>query len=595
MRFSIALNDLMKTVISRLKSKLRSLPEPLRELLRLVAYPRRQARYLWDWLVFKKDATWIINALRARKKEWRGEVLIHSTHGFIPSLKEELIYGAMLAWHGYRPVFLTTRNLTHERYLRLFDMFRIVYWEDFHPNPDENERRLAAELVGSVRRAEDLVALEHGSIAVGRHALSWFMRTTRTGTLNLDEHRPQLIEHVAHSLSAARAARALLDKESAGSVLMNERGYTPFGEFFDVALERGRRVVQHISAHQDNTRIFKAYTADRRTDHPSSLSDKSWQRALSDSFGEEEIDRLLVHWRDCYASRTWFNFQRLQHLTRLQTREEIFAQLNLDPAKKTAIVFAHIFWDATFFYGENLYFDYQTWFVETIRLANKNTQVNWVIKLHPVNVWRLEADGAVNERYSELVALDEAGIKLSPHVRLLLPDTHISTWSLFEAGDYGVTVRGTVGIEMAALGKRVITAGGGHYSARHFTTTPKSIEEYAGMILNIDKLPPAGAKERDRALRYAYWLLWKKSFRFGTFTIKYSSAKNVFHPLNGRPVFLVTNPALFFEAAAAKYWASWLTSSQEADCIFEEHSIPAPVNMKPLEARVAHSGNGAGL
>lgn len=560
----------MKNIISWLRSKLRALPEPLKELVRLIVYPRHQSRYFVDWIRFKKDTAWLVEALHTRTGEWRGEVLIHSTHAFVPSFKEELIYGAMLAWYGYRPVFLTRRGTTHERYLRLFSGFRIVYWEDYFSDSGEHDLKQATELVSSVRQVEDLVSLEHDGIAVGRHALSWYMRITRTGTLNLESHRNRLIEHVAHSLAAARAAQAVLAKESATAILMNERGYTPFGEFFDVALQHGRRVVQYIGSHQDDARVFKAYSRDTRTDHPYALSTGSWDRALSHPFGEGDIRRLLNYWEQCYATRTWFNFQRLQHLARMQTREEIVTQLGLDPGKQTAIVFAHIFWDATFFYGANLYLDYQRWFVETIRLANQNTDVNWLIKLHPVNVWRLEADGATNERYSELVALEEAGIELAPHVHLLLPDTNISTWSLFQLGDYCVTVRGTVGIEMAALGKRVITAGDGHYSSRGFTTTPRTISEYEELILNIEKLPPAGDDERNRALRYAYWMLWKKPFKFGTFKVEYNGGKNVFHPLNGRPKFLVASHDKFFETRAAKYWVSWFTSGSESDCVLRE-------------------------
>lgn len=568
----------MKNIVSRLRTTFRSLPGPLKELVRLLFYPRRQSRYLADWIRFKSDTAWLVEALRIRKNDWRGEVLIHSTHAFIPSFKEELIYGAMLTWYGYRPVFLTTRGDTHERYLRLFSMFRIVYWEDYYLDPGEQDIKLAAELVRPVRQIEDLVSLEHEGISIGRHALSWYMRITRTGTLDLGNHKDRLIEHVARSLAAARAAGVVLAKESATAILMNERGYTPFGEFFDVALQQGRRVVQYIGSHQDDARVFKAYSRDTRTDHPYALSSGSWNQALNQSFGEDDIQRLLSYWEQCYTTRAWFNFQRLQHLARIQSCEEIVSQLGLDPGKKTAIVFAHIFWDATFFYGENLYLDYQRWFVETIRLANQNSAVNWLIKLHPVNVWRLEADGAANERYSELVALEEAGVELAPHVHLLLPDTNISTWSLFQLGDYCLTVRGTVGIEMAALGKRVITAGNGHYSKRGFTTTPRTIPEYEDMVLSIEKLPPANDDERNRALRYAYWLLWKKPFKFGTFRVEYDGGKNVFHPLNGCPKLLVKTPENFFETRAAKFWASWFTLQSESDCVLSDEITSSSIS-----------------
>ena len=39
--------------------------------------------------------------------------------------------------------------------------------------------------------------------------------------------------------------------------------------------------------------------------------------------------------------------------------------------KKLAVVFNHIFWDASFFYGSDLFLHYQEWFYETYKIALK--------------------------------------------------------------------------------------------------------------------------------------------------------------------------------------------------------------------------------
>ena len=41
----------------------------------------------------------------------------------------------------------------------------------------------------------------------------------------------------------------------------------------------------------------------------------------------------------------------------------------LDPERKTAAIFSHILYDATFFYGESLFADYEEWLVEAVRAA----------------------------------------------------------------------------------------------------------------------------------------------------------------------------------------------------------------------------------
>ena len=46
-------------------------------------------------------------------------------------------------------------------------------------------------------------------------------------------------------------------------------------------------------------------------------------------------------------------------------------KFNLDPNKKIAVLFSHIFWDGTFFYGEDLFIDYEDWFRETLKVMIK--------------------------------------------------------------------------------------------------------------------------------------------------------------------------------------------------------------------------------
>ena len=60
---------------------------------------------------------------------------------------------------------------------------------------------------------------------------------------------------------------------------------------------------------------------------------------------------------------------------------------------KTAVLFSHVLWDANMFYGEDLFDDQEEWFVETVRAACANDRVNWIVKLHPANVWKRKRDG----------------------------------------------------------------------------------------------------------------------------------------------------------------------------------------------------------
>ena len=62
--------------------------------------------------------------------------------------------------------------------------------------------------------------------------------------------------------------------------------------------------------------------------------------------------------------------------------------------------------------------------------------------------------------------------KLPPHVRVLAPDTKVSTLSLFRSIDAGITVRGSIGYELPCFGVPVVTAGTGRYSGFRLHTRP---------------------------------------------------------------------------------------------------------------------------
>ena len=94
-----------------------------------------------------------------------------------------------------------------------------------------------------------------------------------------------------------------------------------------------------------------------------------------------------------------------------------------------------------FFYGEDLFDDYTQWLVETIRAASANPRLQWVVKLHPSHV--VKAKQANNsDKPAELKVIEQVFGTLPAHLKLVYPDTDISTYSLFEIADYAVTVRG---------------------------------------------------------------------------------------------------------------------------------------------------------
>ena len=215
--------------------------------------------------------------------------------------------------------------------------------------------------------------------------------------------------------------------------------------------------------------------------------------------------RLRAEVESSYQSGTWYDEVGTQFGKEALSREELVRNLCLDPSRKTVVLFPHLFWDATFFWGDDLFDDYRDWFCQVLRAAAQNDRVNWIVKLHPASVIKDRRDGYVGEA-SEVTAMRETLGELPTHIAFLAPDSPISTLALYDLMDYCLTVRGTVGIEAGMYGKAVLTAGTGRYDGYGFTIDSSSREEYLARLSEIETIPAPTAAQTELARRYAYGL-----------------------------------------------------------------------------------------
>ena len=162
------------------------------------------------------------------------------------------------------------------------------------------------------------------------------------------------------------------------------------------------------------------------------------------------------------------------------------------------LVFPHIFWDGTFFWGHDLFPNYEAFFAETLKIAYATPRANWIVKIHPANLVKNRRDGFAG-RSNEMQVIEAMG-SLPPHIKVLDATTDISTLSLYEIGDVCVTVRGTVGMEAACFGLTTVTAGTGRYDRLGFTIDPETPEEFRDAAAARRKLEEAHRRcSRSRA------------------------------------------------------------------------------------------------
>lgn len=499
----------------------------------------------------------------------------------LATAKMESLFAAGLAREGYEThLLLPARNRAVERAFRAVCPLAAVH--TIEDRLDASVREVGEADAARVLEGaslEALLGLEVDEFRVGRSALSALVRRLRIGRLD-ESHRDAARAALARAFAVKRVAQTLIAEVRPDLAVFVERGYTPAGEFFDACVAAGVDTVQWLGAPQSDRLLFKRYRPETRSDHPLALDDATWQAVRAAPFDAAAEAALIDTLAANYNSGAWFNRQQLQVGKRAAGRDEARAALGVAPGRKAAGVFCHILYDATFFYGESLYPDYETWLIETVRHAIANPNLDWLIKVHPVNVWRSKMDGEAMEQL-EAAALRRAFGELPAHVRLVPADTALNTWAFFGAIDYGLTVRGTVGMEMPCLGIPTVTAGTGRYSGRGFTIDPATRAEYATVLATLHEVPALDAATMSLARRYAHATFELRPVRFDSFGLDFS-ARSWGVPERAMDVRLSNCAAGEFHTRTdAARLIEWLSRSRDADFLNADIHPPVPTTGAP--------------
>ena len=416
---------------------------------------------------------------------------------------------------GYRPiVILPSRADTKPRALYgLAGVEDFVYWSELKPAPQSvGKDRLETQ--------SDLLSVGDRGMRIGRYALSSMMRNLRRGRFELSEDEDRYIAQrwLLRSRDAAAFADFLISSVKPDALLVDDRGYIPLGPLFERAINEGVAAFTWNAAHRNDAIILKRYERSNIDEHPTSLCPEVWTELQQRPWSDSNWDHLRAEITRCYKSGQWYGEVGTQFGKSLQDKQALVRRLQLDPEKPTVLIFPHIFWDGTFFWGTDLFSDYEEFFTAAVRVAYATPDANWIIKVHPANIVKNRRDG-IDRRPSELDVIEQLGPPPA-HVHVLDASTDISTLSLFEVGDICVTVRGTVGLECACFGLTTITAGTGRYDHKGFTLDPDSQHEFLSLIENPRAIPRATSSAIERARRYAYGVFLQrpvqyKCIRFG--------------------------------------------------------------------------------
>jgi hypothetical protein len=485
------------------------------------------------------------------------------------ALDDDLIYtlklfgvmAAALRLKGWnvKIIFRNRSALWGIAYLRAFGISNFLFLEDAKLTKEEHAYcREVTQIF--LRQKMDIQTIKSWSFEgswIGPQIISTLSRLKFQGLPDFND--PAIFTLLSGvlptTLENVLRARKFMTNHPAQLALTNEANYASFGPLVDMTILKGVDVIQMVQPWNDDALILRRLTAHSRREHPSSVSRESLDRMVKMPWSEDKEQALAQLFTDRYGGK-WFLQARNQKDTKPYTRDELMRLFGLDPAKKIAVVFSHVLWDANLFYGDDLFRDYGDWFVQTVKAACTNDKVNWLIKLHPANVWKRAYENITSE-YAEMALIRQHIGELPAHVKLVHADSDVSTLSLFEHIDCGITVRGTSGMELVCFGKPCITAGTGRYSGLGFTEDCASREEYLEQLANIDTLPPLDDARRLRAKWHAYAAFILRPWQIKCMKTLFAYKNKGSHPLDHNLRVLTKSRIDFEHSEDINAWVFW--------------------------------------
>jgi len=167
------------------------------------------------------------------------------------------------------------------------------------------------------------------------------------------------------------------------------------------------------------------------------------------------------------------------------------------------LFYPHIFSDSNHQHGPFAFRDYYTHFNESLKVMSENTNVVWLVREHPTS-----------DKYNEKGLVTEAILNLNAENILIVPEG-IPNYALFEIGNFVVTGRGSVGLEIVSQGLPVITAGNSIYSDLGISHQFDVRQNYLDFLRKIRKVQDI-KKPNRKQIRYAQlasYLIWGRPFQ----------------------------------------------------------------------------------
>lgn len=355
-----------------------------------------------------------------------------------------------------------------------------------------------AKTIATTTPAPEIRDFTLNGIGVGEHAYAGTLRFYARGDL---ENEPQgeavLRRYFEAALMTSYAMDRLYTTNEFKIAVYHHGIYVPQGLIEEVGRQKNVRLVTWTPGYRRRRFILthgETYHRALMEEPVENWQDMPWSEALE----ADLMSYLKSRW---HHINDWIWFHEDPQLE----LKGIEKDLGVDFSKPCIGMLTNIIWDALLHYQGTAFPDMLDWTLQTIRYFGTRPDLQLIVRLHPA-----ESRGTLVSRQLLLDEIHKAFPILPSNVFLIPADSPISTYAVMQQCNAALIFATKTGIEIAAMGVPVITAGEAISRNKGIEFDVRTPEEYFGLLDRLPFRDPPEDAKIERARRFAYHFFFRR-------------------------------------------------------------------------------------
>jgi hypothetical protein len=392
--------------------------------------------------------------------------------------------------------------------LRFLQMSGLEWFGLTHFLPDAEAALATARAAVAACPDDELTTFEFEGWPVGH-----WLGTSVASFLRSDSHglRPEVIaarrRYLVSGIVGLIAARSWLDHLQPDIVIVLSGRHVMWRAAREIAQSRGIKVVAREMFNEDfDCHIYavNASCEDPALPHAWAEAQQTPLTAAQDQRVDAFLDKLPAFARQVSTDPV------------LQTDPDaIRAELGLDPARPFMALFTNVTWDL-FVAERDAAFDGQMeWLRATLDFIRRHPEIDLVVRAHPAEIVpRFRTRGRIVHQ------ITEAFSPLPDNVRLVGPESDISSDVVRSMATMNLVYCASVGLEAVIAGQPVLICGNPYYARKGFTIDVDSPEHYERLLHAVadGTIAPPAPQSVELARRYLYLIKFRYGMHMGLTT-----------------------------------------------------------------------------